>query len=39
MVVGWTGGKSNEVLLDEGIIGILNCTGGLLVVVAAEAPP
>jgi hypothetical protein len=26
-------------LLDEGIIGILNCTGGLLVVVAAEAPP
>lgn len=39
MVVGWTGGKSSEVLLDEGIIGILNCTGGLLVVVAAEAPP
>ena len=37
--VAGTGGNNRDVLLDEGIAGTFSCTGGLLVVVAADAPP
>ena len=39
-VVGRTGGNRSDVLMGiTGIAGILSCTGGLRVVVAADAPP